>query len=112
MKSSFEKKILAFAIIALFFGISIIPSIASIKLNTVEAENDKDYSFLPPEGLILPSSNAQALPLLSSLFKHRGINIYVEWGEGELVEFEDVSSFSSLLALDYWSVSDKAIVVN
>ena len=75
-------------------------------------ENDKDYSYLPPDGLVLPSYNAQALPLLSSLFKHRGINISVEWGKGELLEFEDISSFSSLISLDYWSVSDQAIVVN
>jgi hypothetical protein len=62
--------------------------------------------------LILPESHTQALPLLAPLFKHRGIDVSIEWGTGEYLSFEDISIFSSDLALTNWDSCDQAIVVD
>lgn len=65
--------------------------------------------------IVLPESDYASLPILAPVFKNHGMNVSIEWNNGDGVQIaaDDASKFSSQVAITFWEgKSTKAIVVD
>jgi hypothetical protein len=66
---------------------------------------------LQSETIILAGEDYEALPVTSPLISLQGIDSYIDWGNGDQVAVDDLSLFSSVIALTFFQEADHAIVV-
>ena len=68
---------------------------------------------LSSEAIILSEEDYEALPVTASLLELQepGIDTFIDWGEGDEVAVEDLSQYSTMIALTFFPDANKAIVV-
>jgi len=115
------KKHLRYMAITLFIIVMIVAS-SFVVLHMNDDEDDfigkPDHYLLEPflfqdaESLKLNPDCYEGAPILASLVRNHDIQVTIDWGDGVLVYFDDLSTFSANIALTFWETPGEAIVVD
>ena len=114
-------------IVALLLVIGLIATTVTISnLNDDDSElvsevKESDYQITPgsifPDGqmqsdaIILQGEDYEALPVTAPLLALLEIDTFLDWGTGDEVDVEDISYYSSVIALTFFPDANSAIVV-
>jgi len=87
----------------------------------VKEVSPSDYRIVPgsvfangqlqSDTIVLSGEDYEALPITAPLLQLQGIDTFLDWGNGDLVVVEDLSQYSSIIALTFFPDAEKAIVV-
>ena len=124
--SMFEDKNLKMIIAALLVVILITTTITLTNLDDEDKDlvtevSESEYQVVPgqvfaegqmqSETIILEGDDYEAFPITSPLLALGGIDTFLDWGNGDQVQVDDLSLYSSIIALTFFPDTEKAIVV-
>ncbi|MCK4614061.1 MAG: hypothetical protein KAU14_04590, partial [Thermoplasmata archaeon] len=112
---------------ALLIAVGLIAT--TITLSNLDDDDDElvkkvspsDYEIAPgsvfPGGelssdtIVLQGEDYEAFPVTAPLLSLHGIDTFIDWGTGDQVVVDDLSMYSSVIALTFFEDAGKAIVV-
>ncbi len=118
------KAAVAFLIVIILVSSALYSTLDSDDDDLVKEVKPGDYTIVesaisggsPGSGtIVLTPEQYELLPITASLLALQGIDTFIDWGDSDIViiaeMMEDLSAYSSLIALTYFQDAGKAIVV-